>query len=290
VLAPGSPLERPVLERALRALEALGFEAAPGRALRRRRGELAGTEEERLADLHHAFADPDLKALWFARGGYGSMRLLPGLDLSALRRRPKILLGFSDLTALFAPVVRRAGVPAYYGPVLADLVRPSRIHRARLLRVLRDPAAETVFRVPARGVLVPGTCRGTVVGGCLSLLQALVGTPFEPDYRGALLFIEEVGEYAYRIDRMLTHLRLAGRLDRLAGVVVGQMVGCAPHPRGGRALGRVLREALGELGVPVIRGLPVGHGPRSGVLPLGFEARLDTRRGLLALSPARVSP
>lgn len=289
VLAPGSPLERPILERSLRALEGLGFSPAPGRALRRRRGELAGTEEERLADLHRAFADPDLKAIWFARGGYGSMRLLPGLQMGELRRRPKILLGFSDLTALFAPVVRRAGVPAYYGPVLADLVRPSRIHRARLLATLREPAAAIRFRLPSRGVIVPGRARGPVVGGCLSLLQALVGTPFEPDYRGAILFLEEVGEYAYRIDRMLTQLRLAGRLDGIAGVVVGQMVGCAPHPRGGRPLGRVLREALGDLGVPVVRGLGVGHGRRSGVLPLGFEGRLDTARGRLDLAPARVA-
>jgi muramoyltetrapeptide carboxypeptidase len=289
VLAPGSPLERTVLDRALAGLEILGYRPVPGRALRRRRGELAGKDEERLADLQWALSDPGIQGIWFARGGYGSMRLLPDLDLSPLRRRPRLLLGFSDLTALFASVVRRAGVPAYYGPVLADLVRPGRVDLAALERVLGDPAGALRFRIPARGVLVAGRARGTVVGGCLSLLQALVGTPYEPDYRGAILFIEEVGEAAYRVDRMLSHLRLAGRLERVAAVVVGQMVGCGPDPRGGRPLGRVLREALEGLGVPVVRGVPVGHGPRTAILPLGFEGRLDTASRSFTLAPGRVA-
>jgi muramoyltetrapeptide carboxypeptidase len=283
VVAPGSPVEPSVLNRALRSLEALDLRPVPGRALRRRRGELAGSDEERAADLTWALQDPEVRAVWFARGGYGTLRLLPHLDLTALRQRPRLLLGFSDLTALFAPVVRYARIPAYYGPVLADLVRRNRVDRRCLNQVLARPQGPFRHRLPARATLVPGRARGPLVGGCLSLLQALVGTPFEPDYRGAILLLEEVGEAAYRIDRMLTHLRLAGRLDRVAGIVIGQMVGCGPAPRGGRPLGRVLREALQDLDIPVVRGLRVGHGSRSLTLPLGFTANLDTAAGLLQL-------
>jgi muramoyltetrapeptide carboxypeptidase len=257
----------------------------PGRFLRRRRGELAGTDEERAADLAWALGDPDVRAVWFARGGYGVTRILDRVDYRVLARRPRVLLGFSDLTALFAPVVRRASVPAFYGPVVADLRRPGRFDARSLDRVLAEPASATTHRLPARGILVPGRARGPLIGGCLSLLQALVGTPFEPDYRNAVLFFEEIGEAAYRVDRMLTHLRTAGRLDQVAGVVVGHMVDCGPHRRGGRPLRQVLREALADLGVPVVTGLPAGHGPRTLTLPLGFTATLDTAARSLRLAP-----
>jgi muramoyltetrapeptide carboxypeptidase len=267
-------------------LAAWGYEPVPGRFLFARAGDLAGRDRDRLADLNWALADPSIDAVWAARGGWGTARLLPGLDLRALARRPRWLIGFSDLTPLQLALFRR-GVASWYAPVVADLADRRRCLPADLRAMLAAPLAPRTLR--GRGL--PGPARrgaGPLAGGCLSLLAAAAGTPWQPDLRGAVVFLEEVGEAPYRVDRLLWQLRHAGILDGIAGLALGQFTACDPLPgRASRPLAAVLREHVEALGVPAVAGLPIGHGPRPRAVPIGFRATLDPRAGTLVLRPPR---
>ncbi|MEO6325946.1 MAG: LD-carboxypeptidase [Thermoanaerobaculia bacterium] len=252
---------------------------------------LAGSDSERLEAYRALLCDPDVKAILFARGGYGIGRLLAQLDPDEVGRHPKIHCGFSDVTALSAFLLRRCSLPSFHGPmVAADLSRE------------RDPLSASFFpsMLEGRGpgeidltdadVLVPGSGSGPLVGGCLSLLAALVGSPDEFDYDGALLFIEDVAEEAYRIDRMLGTLARAGRFDRLKGILVGAMSGIT---FGGVEDPERLRDLLLErflpLGIPVVMGLPFGHRGPNIVVPVGGQATWDGQRKRLRFEEEIVS-
>jgi len=275
VVAPGFAVPGDQLKRGLAALRAMGFEPRVGAHVTARHGYLAGDDEARSADLCQMLNDPDVRAVWFARGGFGTARLLDRLPWSKLERRPKPLIGYSDVTALFAPYVERTGQPCLYGPVVTELGRREAFHAPSLRRLLAGESLALGF--PPSGVLVPGRASGRLAGGNLSVLSHLLGTPFAPRFRGAILLLEETGEETYRIDRMLTQLGQSGALDGVAAVVLGAMV--VPARRRfppDRRLHDVLRDHLAPLGVPVVRGLPVGHRPGKWTLPLGAMARLDT--------------
>ena len=287
VVAPGSSLRDPGAVRAgMERLAGWGYEPVPGRFLFARAGDLAGSDRDRLADLTWALSDPSIDAVWAARGGWGTARLLPGLDLRALARRPRWLIGFSDLTALQLALLRH-GVASWYAPVVADLADRRRYSAADLRAMLAAPGAVRTLR--GRGLAGPARrAVGPLAGGCLSLLAAAAGTPWQPDLRGAVVFLEEVGEAPYRVDRLLWQLRAAGILDGIAGLVLGQFTVCDPLPgRASRTLAAVLREHVQALGVPAIAGLAIGHGPRARAVPIGYRATLDPRAGTLALRPPR---
>jgi muramoyltetrapeptide carboxypeptidase len=273
---------------------ALGYEPVLGRSAYARHGYFAGTDDQRLADLNSALQDPSTHAIWCIRGGYGSVRLLDRVDYGAMADRPKALIGFSDVTALLNAVTRLTGVVTFHGPVArASMTAFSREHFAR---VLTTPAAPgRLGRVPQPpDVLVPhenrvvtlagGVAEGPLAGGNLTLLQCLIGTPYFPELAGAILFLEDVGEDLYRIDRMLAHLRLIGALRRLAGVVVGRFTELKRSGSDG-ALGfdEVLADYFGPLGIPVAYGFPVGHIDAQWTLPLGVRARLDADAGEVEL-------
>ena len=281
VAAPASPADEGDLAGGRAVLEGMGYRVRPGAGLTRRRGYLAGDDDARAASLNDLIADPDVRAILFARGGYGTARILDRIDQDGLRRRPRLLVGFSDLTALFLALQRGGDYPVGYGPHLADLAR-SRYQVRSFRRFLsRGPGGERHDLRRCR-VLVPGKATGVLQGGCLSILQTLVGTPWEPDLRGRILFWEDWGEEPYRVDRMLNHLRSAGLLREIAGMVVGRP-GRLPA-RGGRppVVGEdVLRGHQGALGVPVVVGLPAGHTARKVTLSLGVPALLDTGAGRL---------
>jgi muramoyltetrapeptide carboxypeptidase len=259
-----------------------------------RYGYLAGSDAERLADLNAALADPDIDAIWCMRGGYGLTRILDAVDTAALARRPKPVIGFSDITALLLGLWRATGVVTFHGPtarqmlpaftrrqferVLATPAPPGRLER------LRPPADVLVPRWPRIVAIHGGQAEGPLVGGNLSLLQCLVGTRWCPDLDGALLFLEEVHEDLYRVDRMLSHLRLAGLLDRLAGVIIGQFTEMK-RSAGDGALGfqEVLEHYFGSLGVPVAYGFPIGHVDEQWTMPIGVRARLDADAGEVEL-------
>jgi muramoyltetrapeptide carboxypeptidase len=270
VFAPSGNFDPGRLEAGLSLIRGWGLEPvlAPGLGLRHRY--LAGDDEARLADLIWAMSDPGLDAAWLARGGYGLTRLLHRIPFDALPRRP--VIGFSDASALFAALARRgAGLPVH-GPVLQSLAD------------LADDASRVALRnllMEGRGaswrgrVLRPGAASGRLVGGNLCTFASLAGTPWALQAAGAILLLEEVGERPYKVDRLLTQLLRSGALDGVCAVVLGSLEGCEEPGQRDWSAELIVAEGLAELGVPVLAGLPVGHGTRNHAFPWGVEARLD---------------
>jgi muramoyltetrapeptide carboxypeptidase len=282
VVAPAGPPRARLLEAGIDVLERRGFVVERGRHLGDRFGYLAGKDHARLADLNAMLRDPALRAVWFARGGYGLHRIIAGVDLAALERAPKALVGYSDITVLQAAAYRRLGLGSFQGPMVGELGDPRTWRAGPVWAALAGEPVQVRFG--RRSVVRPGRASGPLVGGCLSLLVALVGTPYEPPLDGAILFWEEVNEQPFRIDRMLAHLRLAGRLDRLAGMVIGSLPGCRPRRRAdAMPLASILATHLAGTDYPVVTGIPAGHGWGKIALPIGFPARLDTRAGTLSV-------
>ncbi len=287
VFAPASPVRIEFLEAGERELKRLGFRIRRGRRLMERRAYTAGTAEERAADFLDLWRDPEVEALFGARGGYGSMDLLPALPEAELRGRPRIVLGASDLTALLAGVAA-AGLPALHGPMVAQQIArgPQAWDADELLGLMA--ADGPGFPLPWRGAapLHPGTAEGVLRGGCLSLVAALHGTPWAPSFAGAIAVLEDVATKPFQIERMLTQLRLGGAFDGVRGIVFGQMPGCEQHPDQGYTLSELLARLTAPLGVPAAFGFATGHvesGPCRTV-PLGIEARMDAE-GLTLLEP-----
>jgi len=253
-----------------------------GDAVLARDGYLAGTDEMRLADLERMLDDDRIAAIWFARGGYWTARLLDRLPWRRFKTRPKPLIGYSDLTALFNPYAARTGQICLYGPVVTELGDRAAFHGPSLRAALSG--AEVTMRIRARQVLVPGRARGRLFGGNLTVLTHLCGTRFAPDLDGAVLLLEDVGEPTYRIDRMLTHLRQAGVFNGLCGVLLGAL-SATPRRRfpPDRKLAAIVEEAFAPLGIPVVVDLPVGHRAGKWTVPIGGTARIDTRAGRLRL-------
>jgi muramoyltetrapeptide carboxypeptidase len=301
LVAPAGPLlDRDDLQRASELCRALGHEPALGAHAGSRYGYLAGSDDERVADLNTALADARTHAVWCIRGGYGVTRLLHRVDVEAFRRRPKPVLGFSDITALLNGLTRATGVVTFHGPTARHpMTAFSRHHlelvlgsaqAAGVLGRVPPPAGVLVPRAPRIATIVRGRAEGRLVGGNLTLLQCLVGTPWQPDFEGALLFVEDVGEDLYRVDRVLSHLRLAGLLDRLAGVIVGQFTDLKRTTSdGGLGFDEVLASYFEPLGIPTAMGFPIGHVDDQWTLPIGARARLDADAGEVELVEAAVS-
>jgi muramoyltetrapeptide carboxypeptidase len=291
LVAPAGPLlERDDLTRAEELCRALGYVPVLGRNAYLRHGYLAGTDDERLADINQALQDPAIDAVWCIRGGYGAIRLLDRVDYEAIARRPKAVIGFSDITALLNAITRRTGVVTFHAPVArAAMPRFSRDHFEQVVgsakaagRLARLPAPPDVL-VPQENrivTLIAGTADGPLAGGNLTLLHCLIGTPYFPELEGAILFLEDVGEDLYNIDRILAHLRLIGALQALAGVMIGRFTQLDRASRDG-ALGfdEVLSTYFEPLGIPVAYGFPFGHIEAQWTLPLGVRAHLNASVG-----------
>jgi muramoyltetrapeptide carboxypeptidase len=295
LIAPAGPLlERDDLTRAQELCRALDYEPVLGKNAYNRHGYLAGTDEQRLQDLNGALQDPAIDAVWCIRGGYGTIRILDRVDYEALARRPKAVIGFSDITALLNAVTRCAGIVTFHGPVArAAMPSFSRGHFGRVLTLI-EPAGR-LDRIPlAADVMVPqehrivtlqgGIAEGPLAGGNLTLLHCLIGTPYFPDLDGAILFLEDVAEHLYSVDRMLAHFRMVGALRNLAGVVIGRFTQLERAGRDG-ALGfdEVLATYFGPLGIPVAYGFPIGHIDAQWTLPLGVRAQLNADTGEVEL-------
>jgi muramoyltetrapeptide carboxypeptidase len=244
---------------------------------------LAGTDTDRAADLQAAWCDPDVDAVLCARGGYGVQRMVDLLDWDAIRAaRPKVFLGFSDITALHEAFATRVGLATLHGPMAAgiDFIKNTRAQE-HLRATLFEPETVRTITSSGRGAaLVSGRARGVLLGGCLSLLAADLGTPHvRPSARGGLLCLEDVGEETYRLDRYLTQLLRAGWFDGVAGILLGSWAECAPYEEV-RAL---LADRLGGLGVPIVEEFGFGHGEGALTIPFGVEAELDADAGTLTL-------
>lgn len=302
VVAPAGPvLSRVALRRGVARLQDLGFrvKVAPQTALRT--GFMAGSDAARARAFMEMISDPGIKAVICARGGYGCLRLLPLLDFGLIRAARKLIVGSSDVTALLNAVWGQTGLVTFHGPmVCADfgVLRPSRFTLRHFLAVVSGRAtpeeAPCTARITSSTVRTVrgGRARGLLVGGNLATLCAMFGTRWFPKLQGQILFIEDVNEPLYRIDRMLTQLLQAGVLNGVAGIAGGQFTRCHDTtPRTGRrsrlSLMDVFNDRLGGLGVPVVLGLPFGHVSRKATIPLGVMAELDATRGeLLLLEPA----
>jgi muramoyltetrapeptide carboxypeptidase len=288
LVSPSGPTRPERVARGVELLTGWGLRPVPAPNAYARRGYLAGDDALRAADLNAAFADPAVRGVLCTRGGYGAQRVVDALDMSTVRRDPKVVAGFSDITALQLALWRGARLATVHGPGAAWLDERTPAASAESLRAaLMSTDPVVVHRLPTEEtapVLVPGMATGPLIGGNLCLLVSSLGTPDSPDLTGAILLIEDVGEPPYKVDRMLTHLRRAGALAGVAGVAVGQFTDCAD----GWAVGvaEVLAERLGDLGVPVLGGLPIGHGVGQLTVPIGVPATLDTAAGTLTVSPA----
>ncbi|AKU92489.1 S66 peptidase family protein [Vulgatibacter incomptus] len=268
IVAPSGPYPEERYAKGLAVLRERGFrvkELLPPRPWRY----LAAEDRERSAALSEAFADPEVRAIFAARGGYGAMRLLPSIDWAAAARSGKAFVGFSDATAIHLTLQDR-GARSVHGPVITQLGEQPQEAVDRLFALLGSDGAPPPI---AGRTVVPGTARGRLVGGCLSLVSRLVGTPYFPSLAGCILLLEDVGERPYRLDRMWTHLSLTGVLDELAGVAIGDLTSC-DEPGAGFTAAQVLEELAASSGKPVISGLPIGHGDVNLAVPLGAMAEI----------------
>lgn len=301
LIAPGGYATEAAIDKATRNIESLGLRVKHGKYLREVFGNYAGSSQQRLADLHAMFVDPEVSMIWPIRGGSGCISLLSGLDYGLVRRHPKILLGYSDITALHLAIFKRTGLVTFHGPVASSTLTD--YARRQLLAVLGDPQprttipmseenAERAAREPHYGIHTHthGVATGTLIGGNLSLVAALAGTPYAADFRDRILFLEEVNEAPYRIDRWMTQLDLAGGFARAAAVVVGICENCGPeHEEISLTLARTLGLHLHPLTVPAVTGYSIGHIRNQCTLPIGVRATLDTRARTITLLEAAVA-
>jgi muramoyltetrapeptide carboxypeptidase len=294
LVAPASNVEEDVaIEASAELLESLGFRVKLGPNLFRRNQYLAGTDAERAADLNGAFRDPEVEGIVCLRGGYGSARILPLLDYDALRRHPKVILGYSDITAILNAVYAKTGLITFHGPIAATNLTPYAL--AAFDAVLTKPEAPVALAAPpafeaVRGqvrredrlqTFQPGVAEGVLVGGNLSLVASLLGSPYLPDFQGKILFLEDVYEAPYSIDRMLTQLWLGGVLEQVAGLVFGKFTD-AEDSNNTFSVETVLRERCPP-GKPCLRGVMIGHIDDQAVVPVGARVRLDADAQRLTL-------
>jgi muramoyltetrapeptide carboxypeptidase len=305
IVAPASPPDKPeMIDEAIDRFTAQGFKVKPGKYLRKRDGYLAGSDEERAADINALFADPEVRGIFALRGGYGSCRILPLLDYAAIRANPKPLVGYSDITAMHLAILVKTGLVTFHGSNASSAFQPGNIAACR--RMLMVAAAvpsggaslsgsrsapgggsEILFsRNDANGAnvktIVPGRATGRLLGGNMTCLMRLLATPYAPDFRDAILFLEDTGEKAYRVDGKFTHLRLAGILSQIGGLVLGQFDHTDPAEQA-RITACLQREA-GRIGVPCVSGAPIGHFPEQIIVPQGAPAELDAGGGMLTLA------
>ncbi|HEY1435811.1 MAG TPA: LD-carboxypeptidase, partial [Thermoanaerobaculia bacterium] len=286
------------IEEVAPRLAALGLKVKLGANVRARRGYLAGTEEQRLSDLHAAFADPEVAGVFCLGGGYGTERLLDRIDYALIRRNPKVFVGYSDITALHLAFGKFSRLVTFHGPVAMSALpgwtlegfRKALFGTAPIGVVANPPESDPLAPEFPRHTVSPGRARGPTVGGNLTLVSTTMGTPWEIETKGRILLLEDTGEAPYRIDRMLVQLALAGKLADAAGVVFGTCTDCAPSNSSfaiNLSMSELLDDLLGGLGKPVMTGLVFGHTREKATIPLGVEAELDaTAKTFTILEPA----
>ncbi|MFC3093161.1 LD-carboxypeptidase [Alteromonas sediminis] len=302
LVAPASNMaENEDIRFAMDVVRSLGFKVKTAPHLFERNQYLAGTDEERANDINTLFADKEVDAIFCLRGGYGTPRILPYIDYDTIAKNPKVLLGYSDITALLNAIYKETGLICYHGPIAGQnftdytlsqfknvLVNPK-----SSMQIGQPPACEDcregyVEKKNRLTTFVGGKASGKLIGGNLSLLVTMLGTPYEPDFSGAILFLEDVDESPYRIDRMLTHMWLAGALQKCAGFVLGKFTG-AKSSGNSFSVEKVLTDRLTPMGVPTVRGLMIGHVEDQTVVPVGLRAELNADAQTLTLLEPSVS-
>lgn len=295
LIAPASnAFEDSDLYFAMDIVRSLGFRVTPAPNLFKRHGYLAGTDQERASDLNLMFEDPTIDAVFCARGGYGASRILPLINYAAIAQSPKVLLGYSDITALHLAINAATGLITFHGPIATQQFSDYTYESFK--RLLLDAESKPVIAQPPTfqaqpgraerrnrlATLSPGKTQGRLIGGSLTLLTHLLGTPYAPDFTDAILFLEDVNEAPYRIDRMLTALWLAGVFEQIKGLAFGKFTK-AETSGPSLSVGQVLRERTANLDVPVVSGLMIGHIEDQATLPVGAMAELDANTQTLRI-------
>lgn len=284
IAAPAGSFDADQFRRGIKVIEALGFKTVIPGGLFEQRRYLAGSDEHRAGILNGLFADNAVKAIMCARGGFGSLKLLSLLDYAAIRNNPKIFAGFSDITALLSVIGEKTGLVTFHAPVITSLADAGEKTTAALASAFMSVEAIEIT-IEAGAIIAPGLASGAVRGGNLAALCQLVGTPYQPNFRESILLLEDVNEPAYRIDRMLSQMRLAGCLEGVAGILLGRFDRCGDI----QEIYDVIRDGFTD-SIPILAGLPVGHNGENLPLPLGLTATLDADRARLRYHSPAVLP
>ncbi len=284
VVAPAGPFERKLFSQGLSTLEAMGFQICVPKEIFEKTGYLAGDDAHRARLVNRLFKDPAIHAIVCARGGFGSLRILPRLDFDAIRENPKIFMGFSDITALLTAITTLGGLVSFHGPVVTTLANALKNTRDALSAAILSDAPLEVQS--ANGVVIrAGRAQGPVIGGNLTTLCHLLKTPFEARFKNHILLLEDRGEALYRIDRMLFQMKLAGCFEGIAGLVLGSFEGCGSLDD----VFQVFEEHFKDIPVPILAGFDVGHGEQNLTIPIGLDATLDADRHMLSFDePATI--
>jgi len=278
IISPAGPVERVEIEAPIEILESYGYGVQVAPHVYERHKYLAGDDEVRLKDLHAMFRAPEIKAIFCTRGGYGCLRLLDKIHYKLIKENPKIFLGYSDIPALLVAFHVKTGLITFHGPMVRELGVKEKTNWDGLFESLSTGLPQQMS-LNGTTSLIPGKASGPLMGGNLSLVCHLVGTPYMPSLDGCILFLEETEEAPYRLDRMLTHLRLSGQLDRLSGLIAGQFEKCGQNP----AIDELLMDIFSHVDYPIVSGFPIGHGSKNMILPVGLTAELDTDRMTLSI-------
>lgn len=290
IIAPSGPVKKDKLEQSIEHLKENGYTFKLGNHLFDRYGYLAGFDRARVEDLNMMFADPEVDAIFCARGGYGATRIIPLIDYETIRRNPKIFLGYSDVTALLNAIHQKTGLITFHSPMVESGMHQDadKFSRELVFRILSNPKPidEIIFPTDSPGapstwhVLVDGEAQGKSLAGCISVIQTLLGTPYEFDLQNKIFFWEDVDEEPYRIDRMLAHVKLTGKLNQVKAILIGKLIRCEPKDPTEPSLTHteIFADLLSDLGVPVIYNLGFGHGNVNIPIPLGIEVKIDTRK------------
>ena len=285
IVAPAGPFEPDKFMKGKAVLESMGFQTIFDESIFQKNGFLAGTDFQRAGQVNHLFADSTVQAIICARGGYGSMRILSLLDFEIIQENPKIFLGFSDISALLSVLYDQCGLVTFHGPLVTTLAKATeKTIIAMKTALVSDAPLELI---PECGTVIkPGVCSGLMAGGNLTTLCHLVGTPFAPNFKGKILLLEDVGEMPYRIDRMLTQMKLAGCFNDMVGIILGAFKECGQL----NEIVDIFNSIFEDTNIPILAGFDIGHGIHNLTIPMGMGAKLDTdKKQLLFHEPATVA-
>jgi muramoyltetrapeptide carboxypeptidase len=273
IVAPAGPFDQETFFRGVRIVEDMGFKISIPPEIFEKDRYLAGSDKHRVQYVNQFFADPSIDAIICARGGYGSMRILPRLDFDTIKSNPKVFIGFSDITILLSVLFTRCNLVTFHGPVITSLVNASEETKSSLYRnVTSDSNLE--IKLSGGRTVKSGAAVGVVCGGNLTMLCHLVGTPFAPDFENKILFLEDRAEAPYRIDRMLIHMKLAGCFKGILGIILGAFEECGPI----EDVIKIFSDLFEDFPIPILAGLDAGHGEHNLTIPLGIEVTLDADR------------
>lgn len=282
IVAPASPFDVKLFDPGIRTLQSMGFQIHIPDDIYGNEGYLAGSDALRADVLHRLFADQTVDAIVCAKGGYGSLRILPLLDFALIENNPKIFVGHSDISALLSAIYSRTGLVTFHGPLITTISGSPEKTRQSLVAAISSEH-HLKFRCSNGTTLSPGVVTGPLCGGNLATLSHLLGTPFAPGFKDHILFLEDRAEAPYRIDRMLTQMKLAGCFQHLAGLILGDFVDCGPL----QEIFKIFSDTFADSSIPILAGFEAGHGNQNLTIPFGLEATLDADNHKLSfLQPA----